>query len=100
MSGNIIFASERASSFTDDKLRKLDKEDLVLACISFGAKHVKIVGYDRQIAFFFVEEEVKKIIEDMLSGKDMQVNFHQVLRAQEIWRNAIVINKTENRRLS
>ena len=74
-------------------LTKLDKEDLVLVVLAKDVKPVKIVSTGRQVAFLFIEDEIKEITTAMLTSTPVMVDFHRVASALELWRNAIVMMK-------
>jgi hypothetical protein len=91
----VLFDTDGSDKVDVNDLRKLDKEDLVLAVLAHDVKPVKIVAIDRQVAFFFKNNDVDDIMMKMLANIPIPVDFHKVARALELWRNAIITMKVK-----
>lgn len=87
---------DTARPLANDQLVSYDRELTVLCILSQGIKPVKIYSEDgRKITFQFEKTEANVITSKMLSNEAIAVEFGNVLKAMELWNNAIVKMKAE-----
>jgi hypothetical protein len=86
---------ENSVFYSDDELRKVDREFTFLYLYSMGLRHVKILAHDKQLSFYFVRTDTEPLYSNLLSGKVLPIpDFHMLTQGIEVWRNALVTMKT------
>lgn len=78
-------------------LRDIDRQGLIELLIAYGIEPVKIEGDERQIVFYFLEEDVNKLENRYLSNQSIHTEWKMVIHARELWNNTIILWKSKIR---
>lgn len=91
----VLYKREPLSDQTEPiKTIPYDREELVEAIIALGVKpwRVEMEGRNK-IRFIFDADECLPIEVKVLSTEPLMVDYHEVTRAREFWRNALMMAK-------
>lgn len=75
-------------------IQEIDRRELVEVIIASGIEPVSVEAEPHKIIFIFVVEEIKDVVNRLLSNKPFLIDYQKLIYARDYWNNAVTLWKS------